>query len=78
MEGIVLTPPTYEPIGTDKLLTVKAIADMFGCSEETASRIMDESGCAIKLRSRKYVLESSFFRFMHSIEGARSAARDES
>lgn len=78
MEGIVITPPTYEPIGSDKLLTVQAIMDLFGCSRDTASRIMDESGCAIKLRSRKFVLESSFYNYIRSIEGACSPSRDAS
>jgi hypothetical protein len=68
------TPPPYEPLGTDKLLSISAISDLLGVCPVTASRIMKESGRSITLHRRVFVLQSSFMQYMHELESRKVSA----
>jgi len=61
---------TTEPIGTDRLLGIREVANYFGVCPVTASHIMDDSGCAIVLHRKKYILESSLLEFLRRKEAA--------
>ena len=41
---------------------------MTGLSPVTASKLMKESGRAIALHRRVYILESSFYAYLHELE----------
>lgn len=59
---------TTEPIGNDRLLGIADIQDRTGFGAVTASKLMDESGYAIVLHRRKFILESNLLRYLHSKE----------
>lgn len=53
-------------VGRDRLLGISDVAKITNTCPVTASRIIDETGCAIVLHRKKYVLESNFLRFLES------------
>ena len=55
-------------LGHERLLSIEDVRDITGLGEVTASKLMKESGRAIRLHRRLYVLESSFFSFLHEKE----------
>lgn len=60
---------TTEPIGNDRLLTIEDVQNRTGFGAVTASRIMDDTGHAITLRRRKFILESNLLSYLRSKEG---------
>lgn len=53
-------------VGKDRLLGISDVAKITNTCPVTASRIIDETGCAIVLHRKKYILESNFLRFLES------------
>lgn len=56
-------------LGRERLLGVPDICQLTGLGEVTASRLMKESGRCLKLHGRLYVIDTSFFAYLHSMEG---------
>ena len=63
-------PGTIVPVilGRERLLGVPEICEITGFCNVTAARLIKESGCGIKVHSRLFVLESSFFNYLHRLE----------
>lgn len=55
-------------LGRERLLDIPEICKITGLGEATASKLMKESGRCIRLHSRLYVIESSFFAYLHELE----------
>lgn len=64
--------PDGTAVGRERLLGIPDISEITGLSEATASKLMKESGRAIRLHSRLYLLESSFYAWLRELE-ARGA-----
>ncbi len=62
-------PVRPENIGRERLLGLADVREILGCGYAVASAVMKESGCCLRIHSRLYVLESSFFGYLHSLEG---------
>lgn len=65
---IMRNSKTTNLIGSDRLLGIQAVADSFGVCPVTASRIIDDTGCAIILHRKKYILESSLYAYLREQE----------
>lgn len=55
-------------IGTERLLGIPDVCTMTGLCPVTASKLMKESGRAIRVHGRVFILESSFFTYMKELE----------
>lgn len=55
-------------LGRERLLGIPEVCQVTGLSPVTASKLMKESGRAILLHRRVYILESSFFAYLHELE----------
>lgn len=55
-------------LGRERLLGISGICKMTGLSPVTASKLMKESGRAIALHRRVYILESSFYAYLRELE----------
>lgn len=55
-------------LGRERLLSIPDICELTGLGEATASKLMKESGHCIRLHSRLYLLESSFFSWLKEQE----------
>lgn len=55
-------------LGHERLLGITEVCKITGLSPVTASKLMKESGRAIALHRRIYILESSFFAYLHELE----------
>lgn len=55
-------------LGHERLLGISDVSNMTGLSPVTASKLMKESGRAIALHRRVYILESSFFKYLQELE----------
>lgn len=55
-------------IGREHLLGVPEICKITGLGEVTAAKLMKETGRCLKLHGRLYVIESSFFTYLHEME----------
>lgn len=55
-------------LGRERLLGIAEVCKITGLSPVTASKLMKESGRAIALHRRIYILESSFFAYLHELE----------
>lgn len=55
-------------LGHERLLGISDVSNMTGLSPVTASKLMKESGRAIALHRRIYILESSFLAYLHELE----------
>lgn len=73
MNAFATPARTTERVGADRLLGIKEVAERTGFGSATASRIIDESGHAIVLHRRKFILESSLMDFLRSVEGGQHA-----
>lgn len=58
-------------LGRERLLGISDVSNMTGLSPVTASKLMKESGRAIALHRRVYILESSLFAYLHELEVSR-------
>lgn len=64
-----VTPaPTRVVLGRERLLGVPDIRKLTGLGEVAAASLMKESGRCLKLHSHLYVIESSFFAYLHELE----------
>lgn len=55
-------------IGRERLLSTSDICELTGLGEATAATLMKETGRCLKLHGRLYVIESSFFAYLHEKE----------
>lgn len=53
-------------IGSDRLLGISDVAQITRTCPVTASRIIDDTGCGIVLRRKKYILQSNLLKFFES------------
>lgn len=65
----VITPTGPVSIGHERLFGIPEICKITGLSPVTVSKLMKESGRIIKLHSRLYMLESSFYEYLRELEG---------
>lgn len=65
--GITLASPRIV-LGRERLLGVTEIRELTGLGEVAAASLMKESGRCLKLHSRLFVIESSFFEYLHELE----------
>jgi len=57
-------------LGHERLLGIPDICLLTGFGKATASKFMKESGRAIRVHSRLFLLESSFFSFLREMEAS--------
>lgn len=62
--------PSRAILGREHLLGIPDICRITGLGEATAARLMKETGCCLKLHGRLYVIESSFFNYLHGLEAS--------
>lgn len=55
-------------LGRERLLGVTEVRELTGLGEVAAASLMKESGRCLKLHSRLFVIESSFFEYLHELE----------
>lgn len=55
-------------LGNERLLGISEVCTITGLSPVTASKLMKESGRAIVLHRRVFILESSFFAYLRELE----------
>ncbi len=55
-------------LGHERLLGIAEVCKITGLSPVTASKLMKESGRAIALHRRIFILESSFFSYLRELE----------
>ena len=63
-----VSPQSHVVLGRERLLSIPDICELTGLGEVTASKLMKETGCCLKLHRRLYVIESSFFAYLHQLE----------
>lgn len=64
-----ITPASPRSVlGRERLLGVTEIRELTGLGEVAAASLMKESGRCLKLHSRLFVIESSFFEYLHELE----------
>lgn len=56
------------PLGNTRILGIADVAEALGTCPATASKIIDETGKAIMVRRKKYVLESTLVDFLREKE----------
>lgn len=64
----VIAPVTQVHLGSERLLGIPDVCKITGLAEATASKLMKESGRAIRIHSRLYILEQSFFAYLRELE----------
>lgn len=64
----VMSAPPRIVLGRERLLGVTEIRELTGLGEVAAASLMKESGRCLKLHSRLFVIESSFFEYLHELE----------
>lgn len=74
-EAGVVPAQHHVVLGRERLLDIPEICKITGLGEVTASKLMKETGCCLKLHSRLYVLESSFFAYLHKLEVSNPCVR---
>lgn len=71
MDENVCKPPGCA-IGNTRLLGINDVSEMTGTCAVTASKIIDETGRAITLHRRKYVLESALMDYLREMEAVNA------
>lgn len=74
-EAGVNTPATHVVLGRERLLGIPDICEITGLAEATASKLMKESGRAIRVHSRLFILETSFFNYLRELEVSQPCSR---
>lgn len=64
----VAEPVVHVVLGRETLLGRPEICQITGLCPTTASKLMKETGKCLQLHRRLYVLESSFFNYLHNLE----------
>lgn len=62
-------PLAGSDLGDDRIYSISDVSEALGIGRQTASRIMRESGRAIRLHSRLYILEGTLLSFLKEKEG---------
>lgn len=57
-------------LGRERLLSLADVCEITGWCPVTASLFLAESGRKLKLHGHVYILESSFFSYLHELEEA--------
>lgn len=65
--GVAPAPPRVVP-GRERLLGVPEIRELTGLGEVAAASLMKESGRCLRLHRHLFVIESSFFAYLHELE----------
>lgn len=65
--GVATSAPHID-YGRERILGISDVCAMTGLAKATASKLMKETGCAFKVHSRLFVIESSFFSYLHELE----------
>lgn len=60
--------PAGAPLGNDRLLSVADVCSVMGFCPEIASKFMKETGHALTLHRRIFILESSLLAYLHEQE----------
>lgn len=58
-----------QPLGNDRLLSISDVSKIMGFCPITASKLMKESGYALIIRRRVFILESNLIKYLTSREG---------
>lgn len=66
--------PTGTPLGNDRILSVADVCGVMGFCPETASKFMKETGYALTLHRRIFILESSLMKYLHDQESKAVSA----
>lgn len=67
MKGTVCKP-SNRAIGNTRLFSIGDVAEVMGTCPVTASKIIDETGRAIIIHRKKYVLESALMDYLREKE----------
>lgn len=59
---------TGAPLGNDRILSVADVCNIMGFCPETASKLMKETGHALILHRRIFILESSLMKYLREQE----------
>lgn len=65
-----VTAPARAPRQAERLLGISDVCNMTGLAPVTASKLMKETGRALRIHGRVFVLESSFFAYLREMEVA--------
>jgi hypothetical protein len=57
-------------LGHERLLGIPDVCQLTGFGKATASKFMKESGRAIRVHGRLFLLQSSLFAFLHEMEAS--------
>lgn len=71
----VNAPVTQVCLGSERLLGIPDVCRITGLAEATASKLMKESGRAIRVHSRLFILETSFFNYLRELEVNQPCSR---
>lgn len=55
-----------QPLGNDRLLSIDDVSKIMGFCPITASRFMKETGYAVIIRRRVFILESNLVKYIKS------------
>lgn len=57
-------------LGRERLLGIPDVCALTGLNPVTASKLMKETGRAINVHRRIFILESSFYAYLHDLEAS--------
>lgn len=57
-------------LGSERLLGIPEVCEITGFRRATAAKIIKETGLSMRLHSRLFITESSFFAYLHRLEVA--------
>lgn len=66
---------TGAPLGNDRVLSVGDVCDVMGFCPETAVKFIRETGYALVIHRRIFILQSSLIRYLHEQEQQARAER---
>lgn len=73
--GSIDSPKDQGTSSSERLFGIPEVRRITGFGYATAARLMKESGCCFKTHNRLFVLESSFFDYLHSLEVTNLCSR---
>lgn len=73
-EASVIPASPHIVLGRERLLGVPEVREITGLGEVTAAKLMRETGKCLYLHRHLYVLESSFFIYLHALEVSEPCA----
>lgn len=62
-----------DAVGSARLLGIAEVSQMTGFCPVVASRLIDESGCAIVVHRRKFIFADRLEQHLRSMEGVQDA-----